>query len=283
MKENKNFIKGSHKEGFNYKYYRKNVGAVYKIYHDTTGHFYIGRSSDVGRRLSHHFGLLSRNTHKCFRLQSLYNSSLYEKFSFEVIEMPEARERMLLESKLITENQNNPLLLNTSDGNGNWVGERNFNLTDSWKEKLSFSAKQKTGQKNPFFNKKHSNETKQRLSEFRTGSKNVQCYKSVVINGIVYESVTAASQSTGVPMPTIVHRAKSQKPLFVNWYYYEGTSIILNKELIFEPNEKPTGLYFINGTKYFDVKKVMKDFGLKQSTLSFRFNSENFPEWIKIL
>lgn len=77
------------------------------------------------------------------------------------------------------------------------------------KQKLSDIAKLRTGDKNPFYGKHHSNETKEKLKKINLGKKPVNC-KKVEIDGVIYESVTEASRQLGVCPATIIYRIKSK-------------------------------------------------------------------------
>lgn len=88
------------------------------------------------------------------------------------------------------------------------------------KQILSDKAKSKTGDKNPFFNKRHSIQTKRRLSEKMKGRKPVNMRK-VLIDTIIYESVTEAARNLLVSPATIIFRIKSQTIKFQSYYYVE--------------------------------------------------------------
>lgn len=88
------------------------------------------------------------------------------------------------------------------------------------KQILSDKAKFKIGDKNPFFNKHHSDKTKQLLSEKMKGRKPVNMRK-VIIDTIVYESVTNAARNLLVSPATIIFRIKSNSINFKSYYYVE--------------------------------------------------------------
>lgn len=281
MKENKNFVKGSRKEN-NYKFYPSGKSGIYKIYHDKTGHFYIGSTSDIGRRLSHHFGHLKRGTHHCARLQKLFNNSIYEDFSFDVIEVEGKDARAKLELESIEKNHNNPLLLNTSTLNNSWIGERNVELTKQWVEKISDAGKKRTGEKNPFYKKKHTKESLEKISKSQLGKENLNCRKKVVINGVLFDSYTEASEKLNVNMATINHRVNSNERIFSNWYDYDGTVEIRDKDAVFEPSLKVKSIYRIEGKIYINSEDIKRDYNVKSTTLSYRVKSDNFPNWEKL-
>lgn len=86
--------------------------------------------------------------------------------------------------------------------------------------KISASAKKRTGEHNPFYGKTHSDETKEKIRLANTGKRNVNCHKPVVINKLVYESVTYAAEVLGVTAGTILHRIKSDNPLYKGYAYF---------------------------------------------------------------
>ena len=79
-----------------------------------------------------------------------------------------------------------------------------------------FKCRDKSGENNPFFGKQHSEETKKKLSEKRKGKKPTNMTQ-IVIDNIVYESLTEASRQTGIPSPTILWRIKSKNKKYENY------------------------------------------------------------------
>ena len=69
---------------------------------------------------------------------------------------------------------------------------------------------------NPFFGKQHSEETKKKLSESKKGKKPTNM-KQVIIDNIIYESLSEASRQTGIPSPTILWRINSKNEKYKNY------------------------------------------------------------------
>lgn len=86
------------------------------------------------------------------------------------------------------------------------------------KEKLSEDAKQRTGEKNPFYGKAHSEETKEKLRQINLGKKPTNS-RPVELDGVYYESVTEASRQLGVVPATIINRIKSKN--YPNCFYVD--------------------------------------------------------------
>ena len=77
------------------------------------------------------------------------------------------------------------------------------------KEKLSKYASNRIGEKNPFFGKKHSEETKQKIAKANKGRKNETQAKKVLYNGMIYESATDCGRKIGISNVTVSYRAKN--------------------------------------------------------------------------
>lgn len=85
-------------------------------------------------------------------------------------------------------------------------------------KRLSDIASKRVGDKNPFFGKKHSNETKEKLRKINLGNKPTNT-KIVVIEGVKYNGLTEASKVTGVKPTTIWHRIKSKNQKYKEYKY----------------------------------------------------------------
>lgn len=76
------------------------------------------------------------------------------------------------------------------------------------KEKLSNIASQRVGEKNSFYGKRHSEETKKLLSEKRKGVKSVNG-KKVSYKGKIYESANDCAKELGLKHVTVCYRARN--------------------------------------------------------------------------
>lgn len=91
-------------------------------------------------------------------------------------------------------------------------------LSTERRERLSEIASGRLGEKNSFYGKTHSEETKAVLREKNKG-KLPPNTEPVEINGIQYISATSASRILGIHVTTILHRIKSPNPKFVNYRF----------------------------------------------------------------
>lgn len=101
---------------------------------------------------------------------------------------------------------------------GNTAWNKGKTMSDNQKETLSKIASKRTGDKNSFYGKSHSEEFKEYMSEKFKGRIPTNARK-VVINGDEFVSVTEASRKIGVVVATIINRIKSKNPEFSGYYY----------------------------------------------------------------
>lgn len=83
---------------------------------------------------------------------------------------------------------------------------------------LAALAKKRTGSKNPFYGKEHSDKTKVRLSKVSLGRKPPN-ERRVMIEDIIYRSITEAGKQLKIPTPTVLHRIRSKNTKFKNYTF----------------------------------------------------------------
>lgn len=106
--------------------------------------------------------------------------------------------------------------------NPNWKGGKTFCKCGnriSGKSITCSKCRNRNGDKNPFYNKKHSEETKQKISNKRFGKYDGQQNKPIIIDNIEYRSAGEASGFLNIPMTTIRWRIISKNPKFINYKY----------------------------------------------------------------
>ncbi|ARF09220.1 hypothetical protein Catovirus_2_169 [Catovirus CTV1] len=81
------------------------------------------------------------------------------------------------------------------------------NYSEKTKEKLSELRKTKTGDKNPFYGKKHNEETKKKMSVIKKGIIPVN-RKIVIANEKEYESITKLAKSENISPALVIYRIK---------------------------------------------------------------------------
>ena len=83
------------------------------------------------------------------------------------------------------------------------------------KKLISDNAKLRIGEKNPFYGKTHSEETRKKISVKNMGKKPPNT-KPLIIDNIKYSSANDASKILGIKSGTITHRCKSKNILYKN-------------------------------------------------------------------
>ena len=76
------------------------------------------------------------------------------------------------------------------------------------KRKMSERSKLKIGNKNSFYGKHHSEETKELIRQKRLGKKNIACSKKILAGGIIYESVNDCASKLGIKFSTVAYRCR---------------------------------------------------------------------------
>jgi group I intron endonuclease len=110
------------------------------------------------------------------------------------------------------------------DKNPNWKGGTSFKYCEcgvkiSPTNNSCINCRDKSGNKNPFFGKQHTEETKQKLSEKRKGTYNGEQNIPIIIDNVEYRSAGEASKILDIPMVTIRWRVKSKNKKFDNYKY----------------------------------------------------------------
>lgn len=115
------------------------------------------------------------------------------------------------------------------EDNPNWKGGKTFFTCPKCNKEVRTSGhrnqetcsdcKDISGERNPFFGKSHSEETKKRISEKRKGLPNISCSKRCTIEGTEYPSASQAAREIGIKQATLIYRLKSKNEKFKNWYY----------------------------------------------------------------
>ena len=139
---------------------------IYKITNVINGMIYIGSSVELKKRIAQHKSDLRNNRHHSPRLQNSFNKYGEENFVFEIIEELDCDRETLREveqhylDKYNSYDRNTGFNINSFATGGGLFGEDN---------PMFGNGHLVAGEKNGFYGKKHSNETKATLSLLNSG------------------------------------------------------------------------------------------------------------------
>jgi hypothetical protein len=170
-------------------------------------------------------------------------------------------------------------LTNLNDG-----GLGSTNPSEKGREGISKSAKKRVGDKNPFFGKKHSQETREALSKINTGkkrtedvkikmSKNSSKTKSKKVidtkTNTIFSSAVDASKAIGVPygiFKKYLNGKSKNKTSCVYLENYANNVIVPNKDISFyKPPKKVIDTF--TGVIYNTIKEASKINNIDYSSL----------------
>lgn len=129
---------------------------------------------------------------------------------------------LLIRLSAMTIDEKRKLFGKMKDDNNNWKGGKTFckcgNRIDSITVECS-ACRDRTGTKNPFYGKKHSEEVKQKISKSRKGTYHGSQNAPIIVDSVEYRSAGEASKLLNIPMTTIRWRVKSSNSKFNNYQY----------------------------------------------------------------
>ena len=168
---------------------------IYMIENKVNGMRYIGQSDNIPKRWVQHRSDLRGNRHDNDHLQKAFNKYGEDAFTFQVLEEMPVQFLDVAEIWWINYLDTFKHGYNMTAGGESTRGLVPWNKGKHRSERirkiLSESAKKRTGEKNPFFNKNHTEETRKKLSAQRS------IPVREVETGRVYPSAKAADIAHG--------------------------------------------------------------------------------------
>ncbi len=170
----------------------KNISGIYKITSLSTGRFYIGSSCRIKSRMKAHYRELMRGTHQNRFLQRCFDKHGSSNFKFEIIEERKKEDLLKFEQKyldlyfkenpddiynivkLVWDNINNcPInygIASKERYNTEEVSKKRSDASKRmWQNKShqEYMSRIQTGSGNPFYGKKHSDESRIKIKKSR--------------------------------------------------------------------------------------------------------------------
>lgn len=177
---------------------------LYMIHCLVNNYRYYGESDNLSSRVAGHKYRLRNQTHWLTKLQNDWNNFGQENFQFVALEIGSSwqlkEDRLAKEKQLIESNR-----------------DVCYNIFSSWSERA--------GNKNPFYQKRHSEDSKKRMSFTKKGRPNRLLGRKISIRGKTYASIAEASRALGHSRRLIRERVNNQEDFF-DW-----RSVIENDDL----------------------------------------------------
>lgn len=156
------------------------ICGVYRIVNNVNDKLYIGSSIHVDRRFAEHIWALRRNKHGNIHLQRAWNAYGEESFEFELIELVEDSEDLLIQREQYWIDYYRAYDINIGYNISHYaLGSGGYEVSEETREKLRRAAigrtvsdatkeklsRMRQGELNAFYGKHHTEETKMRLRE----------------------------------------------------------------------------------------------------------------------
>lgn len=231
-------------------------GVIYTLTNKVTGSVYIGATHRYKARKLQHMAQLRRGVHGNINIQKDFDFFGKEVFEFKVLfEVQDLNKLEEIETRLIRES--NPSLTyniavgvmnnlarhpnkeeilekmrlsKLGEGNPNWKGgislvncvDCGISISQDSERCIECYFKQRdvSGDKNSFYGKTHSKETKKKMSKAKLGKK-TKASRAVIVRGVRYETVSVAARQIGVNISTLNYWIKNPRPKYSEYYYEE--------------------------------------------------------------
>ena len=248
---------------------------VYKITNKKDGKYYVGRTSDLEKRVKRHFRELEKGIHHNVNMQNSFTSKDDYEITHTIVNtLEEALEK---EQSYLTSDNNEMYNINLSSTFGDALSihpNREIivgnikNAVIKRYEEMSPEEKKRVygqpGKRNGMFGKSHTKEVRERLSQFNKGN---SYSKGRVMSTEQRQQLSdLASQRTGDKNP------------FYGKQHSEET-----RKLISEKNKgrKPTNMkaVCIGSEEYESLSEAGRQLGVHGGTILYRIKSKNYPEY----
>lgn len=180
---------------------------IYVIICKSNGKKYYGRSQEIEKRFRAHRNMLRKNEHRNMILQSDWNLYGEEDFIFEIIHSFTSLEESIKKEQYYIDSN---LGIGYNIGCAKDGGDRmKFNPRKEETRKLK--SRMFSGKGNPMYGKP---KTEKMINSVKEANS-----KKVMVDGVVFNSVTECAKHHGLKANTTSYRIKSKSERFKNWTY----------------------------------------------------------------
>lgn len=197
------------------------VPAFYTLIHVISGHYYIGSTSDLYLRINNHRSQLNLNKHQNNKLQSVYTSWGHMEVTFIQTESIEKAKQ--LEQEYLNRHFEDELCCNLyNQAFGTFLKGTMPDIFANRLRTMNFGrviTKDRTDRVREVHKGRVVRpETRAALRIALLNRPDEDSYpKEVIIDGILYKSLSAASRALGVAQPTVKNRVNSKHPRYYTW------------------------------------------------------------------
>jgi group I intron endonuclease len=196
------------------------ASGIYQIRNTLNDKVYIGSSIDLKFRQIEHFRYLRGGYHANVKLQRAFDH-YGDALVFEILELVPVDDLLIVEQRYLDQ-----LDFRANYNIATTAGSpmKNRKHTDDSKQRMSVNT---SGDKNPMYGvqspmmgRRHTEAVKKQISKQHTGSGNPMYGKSgalsptskkIIVDGVQYDSITLASIAIGVSRKVVEYRIKSVK------------------------------------------------------------------------
>jgi group I intron endonuclease len=178
---------------------------IYSITCKETGKIYFGRSQEVEKRWRSHKNMLRKSLHSNVTMQSDWNVYGENSFIFKILHtFTDLNESIQKEQEYIDDDSYDKY--NISDAK---IGGDTFTNNPRSEEIRKLKSINTSGKNNPMYGKPKNEYTINRIKEANS--------KKIIIDGIVFDSLSTASKELGLGVTTISYRLNAKS--FTEWKY----------------------------------------------------------------
>jgi len=189
---------------------------IYSILNKKNGKIYVGLTKNLSDRKKEHFGRLKRNQHINDHLQSAFNHYGADSFEFNVLEYCDEDSLKDNEEWWVAyfDSSNREKGYNLTEGGDSNPMENPLTVKKAMNNRRSYD-----GENNPFYGKKHTSESKKKMSEAVSGENSYWYGRNRTDENKL--NVSKSSNTTGYFRVCKVKKPKCKQGFMWEYKYYD--------------------------------------------------------------